>query len=84
GVRREDREAAGSRTEVEDAARREVEAFQHDRDVRARQDDAAVDVEGAAVEPRFAPEIGGGAALLDALPYKALDRFRLYGLAEMR
>ena len=74
----ENGEAAGAGAQVEHAPRRPAQPrpqaiAEKLGDVRARHDDATVDVEGQACEPSFAEQVGNGNALRDSLFYERFN-----------
>ena len=80
GVRQQDREATRAGAKVERAlySRRIVDVRrnavrQQLRNVRARNDDAIVDVEAESAEPRFARQVRGGDTQVDAAREQACD-----------
>jgi len=83
GARRQDREAARAGAQIEDAPRRDAQVPKEQRDVRPRNDHAAIDIEGQAVEPRFVEQIRCRNALLYSLLNQLLDPSRIPGPVEV-
>src|SRR5467141_1737958 len=77
-ARSENGEAAGAGAQVEHAPRRPAQPRPQTiaeklREMRARHDDATVDVEGQACEPSFAEQVGSGNALRDSPFYERFN-----------
>jgi hypothetical protein len=73
GSRRQHGKAARSRAEVEHPTWR-WHPFQQEGDVRARYDDALVDMERHSGKPSFVQQVGGGDTLLDSLKDQLFNR----------
>jgi len=70
GACSKNRQAPRAGAQVENAPRPDAKVLEEERDVRPRNDHAAVHVEAQAVQPRLVEQVGGR----NALPYSFLDQ----------
>jgi len=74
---RQDREAARAGAQIQDASRRNAQILEEERDVRPRNDYAAIHIEGKPVQPRLVEQVGGRNALLYSFLDQRLDAPRI-------
>jgi len=83
GACSKNRQAPRAGAQVENAPRPDAKVLEEERDVRPRNDHAAIHIEGQAVQPRFVEQIGRRDALRDSFLDECLDPGRIGVLAQV-